>query len=71
MHYDRYRQLGLPIGSGTVESAVINVIQRRMPRLGRGWSASSINGFLSLLCAYHSNYFDTLWAQAAPPSRAH
>jgi hypothetical protein len=29
------------------------------------------NGFLSLLCAYHSNYFDTLWAQAAPPSRAH
>lgn len=71
MQYDHYRQLGLPIGSGTVESAIINVIQRRMHRPGRGWSASSVNGFLSLLCAYHSNRFDALWAQAVSPSRAH
>ncbi len=34
MDYRRYRELGLPIGSGTVESACKNVVAARMKQSG-------------------------------------
>jgi len=36
--YDRFRALGIPIGSGVVESAHKHVLQVRMKRAGQHWS---------------------------------
>lgn len=63
MDYQRFRQLRLPIGSGTVESAVQQVIQHRMHRPGRGWKRTCATGMLFLLSDYHSNRFNHTWRQ--------
>jgi hypothetical protein len=63
MDYQRFRQLGLPIGSGTVESGVQQVIQHRMHRPGRGWKRECATGMLFLLCEYHGNRFRQTWRQ--------
>jgi len=38
MDYRRYRQRGIPIGSGTVESAHRHVVKRRLRQAGQRWS---------------------------------
>lgn len=63
MEYHAYRSSHLPIGSGTVESGVQQVIQHRMHRPGRGWKRTCATGMLFLLCDYHSNRFDQTWRQ--------
>lgn len=63
MRYDYFRRLDLPIGSGTVESAVQHVIQHRMHRPGRGWSRTHVNGMLALLTEYHSNRLRRTWSR--------
>ena len=37
MHYDQYRAMHLPIGSGTVESSCKKVIGGRMKQGGMSW----------------------------------
>ena len=55
MDYRRYRELGLPIGSGTVESACKNVVAARLKQSGMMWGLPEATGMLQLY---------------APPSRA-
>lgn len=50
MDYARYRQLGLPIGSGSVESACKSVVQARMKQAGMRWSRSGAQSMLALRC---------------------
>jgi hypothetical protein len=50
MHYRSYRQAGLPIGSGTVESACKTVVQARMKQAGMRWSRTGAQAMLSLRC---------------------
>ena len=38
MHYDLYRKLGLPVGSGAVESACKQIVSSRFKRAGCHWS---------------------------------
>ncbi len=38
MHYDLYRKLGLPVGSGVVESACKQIVSSRFKRAGCHWS---------------------------------
>jgi hypothetical protein len=38
MQYPSYREQGLPIGSGAVESAAIHLVQQRIIRAGMRWS---------------------------------
>jgi hypothetical protein len=65
MRYDRFRRQKFPIGSGTVESAVDQVIQHRMHRPGRGWNRKQATGMLALLGEYHSGRFDQAWQRLA------
>lgn len=65
LRYDRFRRQRLPIGSGTVESAVDQVVQHRLHRPGRGWNRSSASGMLALLGEYHSARFHHAWQQLA------
>ena len=44
MDYPRFLALGLPIGSGAIESAAKHLIQQRMKRAGMRWSDAGGHG---------------------------
>jgi len=48
IHYDKYRAMRLPIGSGTIESACKNVIGGRMKQGGMTWSEAGADGMLQI-----------------------
>jgi hypothetical protein len=52
MDYPRYRRLGLPVGSGTVESSHRHLIQARMKLAGQHWSERGAQHMALLRCAY-------------------
>tara|TARA_B100000315_G_C14520455_1_gene561287 strand:+ start:93 stop:1451 length:1359 start_codon:yes stop_codon:yes gene_type:complete len=65
MHYDQYRAMHLPIGSGTVESSCKNVIGGRMKQGGMTWSESGAEGMLQIrtsLCSerFQEDFLQTL-----------
>lgn len=62
MKYHQYRIAGYPIGSGSVESGINNVVHHRMKRQGRGWQRQNVNPMLAALSELHSNRFDLVWA---------
>ena len=55
MHYPTYREQGLPIGSGAVESAAKHLVQQRMKRAGMRWSDLGARAILHLRCALQRN----------------
>lgn len=65
MDYARFRQIGYPIGSGTVESAVNTVVHHRMKRQGRGWKRENGQSMLAALSEFHSNRFLFSWDRLA------
>ena len=62
MKYHQYRIAGYPIGSGSVESGINNVVHHRMKRQGRGWHQDSVNPMLAALSELHSGRFALAWA---------
>ena len=62
MHYPQYRIAGYPIGSGSVESGVNNVVHHRLKRQGRGWHPDHVNPMLAALSELHSGRFTQTWA---------
>jgi len=54
MKYDRFRDEGRPIGSGTVESGAKNVVQWRMKRGGQRWGRPGATRMLAALGEVHS-----------------
>lgn len=61
MDYERFRQTGYPIGSGTVESGINTVVHYRMKRQGRGWKRQHAQSMLAALSELHSGRFQTAW----------
>ena len=61
MHYDQYRAAGLPIGSGTVESAATTLVHLRLKRPGRGWSRDNAQSMLAALSELNSDRFTLTW----------
>jgi len=59
--YDRYKELGLPIGSGMVESACKWLIQQRFKCVGMRWSERGFNHLLHLRLAWVNGTFDELF----------
>src|SRR5216684_3278458 len=51
MRYSTYRDQGLPVGSGVVESAAKHLVQQRMKRAGMRWSERGARAILHLRCA--------------------
>lgn len=52
MNYRLFRDKGLPIGSGTVESAHRHVLQRRMKLAGQHWNPTRAERMATLRAAY-------------------
>lgn len=61
MDYARFRQQGLPIGSGTAESGINTVVHHRMKRQGRGWNRENGQAMLAALSELHSHRFESTW----------
>jgi hypothetical protein len=66
--YARYKALGLPLGSGMVESACKWLIQQRFKGVGMRWSEDGFNHLLHLRLAWVNGRFDALFGLAQSPN---
>jgi len=66
--YAKFKELGLPIGSGIVESACKWLIQQRFKGVGMRWSEAGFNHLLHLRLAWVNGRFDDLFALTLPPN---
>ncbi|HEY7496406.1 MAG TPA: hypothetical protein VIH59_35560 [Candidatus Tectomicrobia bacterium] len=57
INYEAYTALGLPLGSGMVESACKWLIQQRFTAVGRRWSEEGFNHLLHLRLAWVNGSF--------------
>jgi len=61
IQYQKFKGLGLPIGSGMVESACKWLIQQRFKGVGMRWSETGFNHLLHLRLAWVNGRFDELF----------
>ena len=66
--YARFKALGLPIGSGLVESACKWLIQQRFKGVGMRWSEDGFNHLLHLRLDWVNGRFDDLFTLPASPN---
>lgn len=59
--YEGYKEMGLPIGSGMVESVCKWLIQQRFKCVGMRWSEDGFNHLLHLRLAWVNGTFDELF----------
>lgn len=64
MQYLKFRENGIPIGSGTVESGV-KQFKQRVCGTGMRWNNDNANYMLVIRAAILSNEFDDLWQNVA------
>ena len=60
MQYHTFRNRGLLIGSGAIESAHKDVLQRRLKLSGQRWTKSGLNQMAQLRVAYKSGKWDRI-----------
>lgn len=65
MQYREYRERGLPIGSGAVESANKLVVEARLKGAGMHWERSHVDPMLALRTAVCSDRWEEAWEQIA------
>jgi hypothetical protein len=63
LQYRQFKQLGLPLGSGMVESACKWLITQRFKGTGMRWSEPGFNHLLHLRLAWVNGRFDPLFAE--------
>ena len=61
INYARYKELGLPLGSGMVESACKWLMQQRFKGVGMRWSEDGFTHLLHLRLAWVNGRFDALF----------
>lgn len=66
--YAKYKELGLPLGSGMVESACKWLIQQRFKGVGMRWSEDGFNHLLHLRLAWVNGRFETLFDLVLSPN---
>jgi hypothetical protein len=64
MQYLEFREEGLPIGSGVIESGV-KQFKQRLTGAGMRWQADNADRMVVIRAAVLSNNFEALWADAA------
>ena len=67
MQYARFRDLGMFVGSGTVEAGCKAVIGQRLKLSGMRWAVPGATGIITLRCQEASNRWDQIWQR---PHRA-
>lgn len=66
--YAKFKELGLPLGSGLVESACKWLIQQRFKGVGMRWSEEGFNHLLHLRLCWVNGRFDALFAPEPSPN---
>jgi hypothetical protein len=66
--YAMYKALGLPLGSGMVESACKWLIQQRFKGVGMRWSEDGFNHLVHLRLAWVNGRFEALFALTLSPN---
>lgn len=68
MHYPRYRESGLPIGSGRAEGLCKTLVEGRCKQSGmRNWQPAGAEGILRLRAARHDGVFNQTWKKYFVP----
>jgi hypothetical protein len=67
IRYQQFERLGLPLGSGMVESACKWLIQQRFKGVGMRWSQEGFNHLLLLRLAWANDHFDDLFPSLPRP----
>jgi hypothetical protein len=65
MRYGRFRQMGLPIGTGVVEGSCKYVVQSRFKRPGSRWSHYGLKTMLALKLMRLNQRWELLWPHLA------
>lgn len=68
INYAQYKELGLPLGSGMVESACKWLIQQRFKGVGMRWSEDGFNHLLHLRLAWVNGRFEALFGLTLSPN---
>jgi hypothetical protein len=69
MQYPRYRELGLPIGSGRAEGLCKTLVEGRCKQSGmRNWRPTGAEGVLRLRAARHDGVFNQTWNKYFVPA---
>ena len=66
--YQGYKELGLPLGSGMVESACTWLIQQRFKGVGMRWSEDGFTHLLHLRLAWVNGRFEALFGLTLSPN---
>lgn len=61
VHYKRYREWGLPIGSGEIESSHRYIPQKRLKIPGATWNPQMINPMLALRVIRANDWWSDFW----------
>lgn len=61
VHYDAFREAGLPTGSGEVESAHRYIPQKRLKLPGASWLPATLNPMLALRVMRANEWWDDYW----------
>jgi len=64
----KLKELGLPMGSGMVESACKWLIQQRFKGVRMRWSEDDLNHILHLRLAWVNTSFDSLFLNSRSPN---
>jgi hypothetical protein len=67
INYARYKELGLPLGSGMVESACKWLIQQRFKGVGMRWGEDGFNHLLHLRLAWVHGRFEAVFGLTLSP----
>lgn len=68
LDYEKFKELGLPLGSGMVESVCKWLIQQRFKGVGMRWGEDGFNHLLHLRLAWINGRFDALFLSEASPN---
>ncbi len=63
VYYQKFESLGLPIGSGEIESAHKYIPQKRLKIPGATWHPLTINPMLALRIIRANNWWSEFWDQ--------
>ena len=63
VHYQKFESLGLPIGSGEIESAHKYIPQKRLKIPGATWHPLTINPMLALRIIRANDWWSEFWSK--------
>jgi hypothetical protein len=70
IQYEKLKEMGLPIGSGLVESTCKWLIQQRFKGVGMRWSEAGFNHLLHLRLSWVNGRFDTFFPDSIPSPKS-